>query len=381
MIHLYDVNRGLELIESLDDHSAAVVVRFSVAVLIGKPLMISRQLRLLTVFSNRSLVFRDVAITDTGYKISRCHHQIASHGTVYDMAIDPSMEVAVTVGQDKKINAFSISAGKLIKTFKQDGSFGEPIKVALDPSSSYLVCSYSNKSMCIYDFTNGELVTQAVGHGEVITGVIFLPDCKHIISVGGDGCIFVWRLPAILSSRMLQTMMEHAGPLTPTSTRKPLILSGNILYDEIGYQCNADSNYISKGGNCNKDGEIVVPQELGSQHASAFKFSISRLPKWAQAKVTSEETVPLHLESILDQHVEPELVSSLMNNDGGIPAPEGPVDVQSPTHHDLGADELCLTNTSKGSFGTDASESSPLPQEFSSTRHIIEYFCNFSLTA
>lgn len=53
----------------------------------------------------------------------------------------------------------------------------------MDPSCSYLVCSYSNKSISVYDFISGENVTQAMGHGEVITGVIFLPDCKHIISV------------------------------------------------------------------------------------------------------------------------------------------------------------------------------------------------------
>jgi WD40 repeat protein len=53
----------------------------------------------------------------------------------------------------------------------------------MDPSCSYLACSYSNKSLCMYDAISGELVTRAVGHGEVITGVIFLPDCKHVVSV------------------------------------------------------------------------------------------------------------------------------------------------------------------------------------------------------
>ncbi|MCL7035654.1 hypothetical protein MKW94_013712 [Papaver nudicaule] len=56
------------------------------------------------------------------------------------------MEVAVTVGQDKKINAYSISSGKLLKTFKQHGSFGEPIKVTLDPSSSYLDLSLMSEN-------------------------------------------------------------------------------------------------------------------------------------------------------------------------------------------------------------------------------------------
>lgn len=53
----------------------------------------------------------------------------------------------------------------------------------MDPSCNYLVCSYSDKSMRMYDFNSGEMVIQAAGHGEVVTGVIFLPDCEHIISV------------------------------------------------------------------------------------------------------------------------------------------------------------------------------------------------------
>lgn len=57
------------------------------------------------------------------------------------------------------------------------------LQVTIDPSCSYLVCSYSNKSICMYDFITGEMVAQEMGHSEVITGVIFLPDCKHIISV------------------------------------------------------------------------------------------------------------------------------------------------------------------------------------------------------
>lgn len=42
---------------------------------------------------------RDVFETDGNYNISRCHHQVASSGTVYDMVLDPSVDVAVTVGQ------------------------------------------------------------------------------------------------------------------------------------------------------------------------------------------------------------------------------------------------------------------------------------------
>lgn len=51
------------------------------------------------ILSHRSLVFRDVVETNSAYKISRRHQQLASQGTVYDMDIDPTMEVVITVGQ------------------------------------------------------------------------------------------------------------------------------------------------------------------------------------------------------------------------------------------------------------------------------------------
>lgn len=35
----------------------------------------------------------------------------------------------------------------------------------------------------MYDFMSGEMVARAMGHGEAINGIIFLPDCKHLVSV------------------------------------------------------------------------------------------------------------------------------------------------------------------------------------------------------
>lgn len=49
----------------------------------------------------RILTLHDVAITEIDCIISGLHHQMATSGTVCDMAVDPTMEVAVTVGQVK----------------------------------------------------------------------------------------------------------------------------------------------------------------------------------------------------------------------------------------------------------------------------------------
>lgn len=57
------------------------------------------------------------------------------------MDIDPTNKLAVTVGQDKKIKVLNLTTGKPVRSFKQDGNVGEPTKVCVDQSGSYLICS------------------------------------------------------------------------------------------------------------------------------------------------------------------------------------------------------------------------------------------------
>ncbi|KAK4730481.1 hypothetical protein R3W88_023469 [Solanum pinnatisectum] len=226
----------------------------------------------------RSLVFCDVSMIDSAYKIS-CYNRVLL-GVVYDMAVDGSTEIAVTVGQDKKINTFSIPSGKLIRSFKHIG--GDPIKVSVDPSSSYLVCSDSFNILCLYDIMAGDMVAQAVGHGDVITGVIFLPDCKHLVSVSSDGCIFVWKVSGSLSLRMLRKIKENACPLSPAKFAAPAT-SGQIKLHVVNHH---QPEGISMTPKLFQVNQRVLCREMSSP-ATAFKFSISRLPKWAQAKVTN----------------------------------------------------------------------------------------------
>ncbi|WCJ28424.1 Mitogen-activated protein kinase-binding protein 1 [Euphorbia peplus] len=280
VIHLYDVKRNFNLVGSIDDHSAAVT---SVK-------LTSNGCKILSCSADRSLVFRDVSVTDSGHKSLHRHNQIASHGTVYDMAIDPRMEFVVSVGQDKKINTFNIASGKLIRSFKQDKGFGDPVKVNMDPSCSYLVCCYSNKSMCMYDAMSGEMVLQAMGHGEVVTGVIFLSDCQHVVSVSSDGCIFIWKLPACISATILERMKENSSPLVS----KELVLP--TAFNPIIYSDNEDKQKIINPENAplqdfNQFAQEVLDQGGEPRRISTFRFSISRLPVWAQSKVADSSII------------------------------------------------------------------------------------------
>ncbi|GLJ41959.1 hypothetical protein SUGI_0868700 [Cryptomeria japonica] len=183
LIHIYDVNRNFDVIETLDDHSASITaVKFA-----------CNGSKLLSCSADKSVVFRNIVTTESGCKSTRYHQEVASHGTVYDMEIEPENNYVLTVGQDKKIKVISLTTGKPVRTFKQDGDAGEPIKVCVDQSGSYIICSHADKCMRIYDFTTGDLVAQASGHAEVITGASFLADCKHVISPWL--CVYDWLIP------------------------------------------------------------------------------------------------------------------------------------------------------------------------------------------
>ncbi|MQM01511.1 hypothetical protein Taro_034271, partial [Colocasia esculenta] len=265
-VHVHNIRGSFDLIESFEDHSAPV-----------------------TSVILTSILFRDIIITDSGCKVVRRHNQLACHGTIYDMAIDRARKLVVTVGQNKRINKYSLSSGKLVASFKEEGDPGQPIKVAIDPSGSYVLCSYSNKSLRIYDFVTGELVALAMGHAEVVTGSIFLPNCKHIVSVSGDSCIFIWKLPASLSSKMLQKTKENAGcPPTTVATKSTNTLE--IAQQKVeSAQPNVDSDYCLSVVMLEKEDNGVVDD--GSREDSKFMFSISRLPKWAQTKVESKPVI------------------------------------------------------------------------------------------
>lgn len=46
------------------------------------------------------------------------------------------------------------------------------------------------------------------GHSDAITGVKFSPDGRHILSIGGDGCILVWKVPPTLVAAMQDRLLE-----------------------------------------------------------------------------------------------------------------------------------------------------------------------------
>jgi len=83
---------------------------------------------------------------------------------------------------------YNMRNGKQKKCYNGSmSSEGTLLRLELDPSSDYVATSSSDKTMNMYEFFSGECFASMYGHSEISTGIKFLSDMKHFVSVAGDG--------------------------------------------------------------------------------------------------------------------------------------------------------------------------------------------------
>ncbi|XP_016007769.2 mitogen-activated protein kinase-binding protein 1 isoform X4 [Rousettus aegyptiacus] len=222
LIHVLDAGREYSLQQTLDEHSSAITaVKFAAS---------DGQVRMISCGADKSIYFRTAQKSGDGVQFTRTHH-VVRKTTLYDMDVEPSWKYTAIGCQDRNIRIFNISSGKQKKLFKgSQGEDGTLIKVQTDPSGIYIATSCSDKNLSIFDFFSGECVATMFGHSEIVTGMKFSNDCKHLISVSGDSCVFVWRLSSEMTISMRQRLAElrqrqrgskQQGPSSPQRAAGP----------------------------------------------------------------------------------------------------------------------------------------------------------------
>ncbi|XP_059209066.1 mitogen-activated protein kinase-binding protein 1 isoform X2 [Centropristis striata] len=214
LIHILDAGRDYSLVQTLDEHSSSITaVRFAAN---------EGKVRMISCGADKSVYFRTAQQVEEVLSFSRTHH-VVRKTTLYDMDVEPTRKYAAVGCQDRSIRIFNISNGKQKKMYKgSQGEDGTLIKVQIDPSGLYIATSCSDKNISIFDFYSGECVATMFGHSEIVTGLKFSSDCRHLITVSGDSCIFVWRLSPELTIRMRQRLADLQPPSsTQTSQNAP----------------------------------------------------------------------------------------------------------------------------------------------------------------
>ncbi|KAF4086104.1 hypothetical protein AMELA_G00102950 [Ameiurus melas] len=201
LIHLFNMDKSYSLVQTVYDHSASVTAM--------KFTGVGPKVSMVSCGSDKSIYFRSAEKTSQDLAFSRSHH-VVEKSTLYDMDLDATLTHAAIACQDRNIRVYNVKSGKMKKCFK--GSLtddGPVLKVQLDPSGMFLATSCSDKSICVFDYETGECVATLFGHSELVTGMKFSPDCKHLITVCGDSCVFVWRLCSQMTNSMRKRLAER----------------------------------------------------------------------------------------------------------------------------------------------------------------------------
>lgn len=198
LVHIYDASRSYRPTNTLDNHSSSITtVRFT---LDGK--------RFLSCGGDKTMCLSNVNGTD----ITRIKTITTPQGTINGLSIEATNRFAVSSGQDKRLNIWNVITGKHVRMYRPPShklsNIHEYYKNDIDPSGMFVACSAFDKSINLFDFFSGELLYQVMAHSELVTNVKFSMDGKQLISVGGDGCIFVWKVSDVLVIAMQERLVE-----------------------------------------------------------------------------------------------------------------------------------------------------------------------------
>nr|XP_006013149.1 PREDICTED: mitogen-activated protein kinase-binding protein 1-like isoform X1 [Latimeria chalumnae] len=200
LIHILNVDNGYSLEQTLDDHSSSITAVKIVAS--------DDEMRMISCGADKSIYFRTAQKSVDGIQFSRTHH-VVGKTTLYDMDIDSTHKYAAVGCQDRNIRVYNVISGKEKRCFKgAQGEDGTLLKVQMDPSGTLLATSCTDKNISIFDFYTGECVGTMFGHSELVTGMKFTNDCRYLITVSGDSCIFVWRLDSQMTDCMRNRLEE-----------------------------------------------------------------------------------------------------------------------------------------------------------------------------
>ena len=173
-IRIFSVSQKYELLQTLEDHSAAITaVKFCACSL-------EKEVYLVSCGFDKSLMIRTENSSGGGLKSSSGVSMSGKGGfartsyvvekqTFYDLEIEPNNNFVYAVSQDRMIRAYSVKTGKRVK--KMRGSLNEDgylLKVAIDQSGSWLATSCTDKCVYVWDLNSNECIATVHGHSEVI---------------------------------------------------------------------------------------------------------------------------------------------------------------------------------------------------------------------
>lgn len=92
--------------------------------------------------SDNTMVFSRVSVDGEVKSISKVKSVPTPHGSVNGLTIDAASKYVITSGQDKRLNIWSVSSGKQMRSYHLEHAAAELYKSDIDPSGIYYCAAF-----------------------------------------------------------------------------------------------------------------------------------------------------------------------------------------------------------------------------------------------
>ncbi|KAI9994891.1 hypothetical protein PInf_011731 [Phytophthora infestans] len=175
-VRVWDI-RKRDLVSHLKEHSMAVT---SLA-------LYRDDLHVISCSRDRSLLCWDL----------RNERRISSHiqrmGGINTVALSADQRLVLSAGQEKRISYWDLRIDTPV-TVIQKAHNEEATCIAVAHNLEVFATGGNDRLVKLWDFNTNQLIMDGVGHSGNVRGLAFSPDDRQLVSVGDDGCVFVWNL-------------------------------------------------------------------------------------------------------------------------------------------------------------------------------------------
>lgn len=181
----------------------------------------------------------------------------------------PDGKTLSSVGSDKTIKIWNVTDGALINTLVDNVS-GE-VAIAYSPDGKHIVSGSWDKDVKIWDVASGKVISRFTGHDKSLRAVSYHPSGKFIASAGWDKDILIWYEPTGLLIKKLGGSNQCVRAIEYSPDGKYIasggydlylrihdVATGNIIFSEKAHKYpiealsySPDGKYVATGGNDN----------------------------------------------------------------------------------------------------------------------------------
>ena len=155
----------------------------------------------------------------------QCLHTLTGHtGAIRSVAISPDGKIIVSGSGDKTIKLWNFSDGKLIYSLPEHGNWVRCLAFA--PSGKLFASCSADKTIKLWNFSDFQLIRSLKEHTAGVSAVTFSLDGKQLVSGGDDSQLKLWDVD---TGNSIKTLTQDSGSVLAvaiSSDQKTLVTGG-----------------------------------------------------------------------------------------------------------------------------------------------------------